>query len=452
MQQKLFYPECDNLCLIGIQDKGVFEWLERDEKRRLFLVGCGWTGSHPRIWSYGGETMLHQKLAANEIGWSAAMQHLEIRAAEGWESLEFRVRESHLAAFLLLSSVKDMGIGAFSNARKNWKRGPFVSLASLKGKLAGIPAIVAGAGPSLEDALPTLKEASSRALLIGSGTALSIFGKWGIKPHLACALDQRTPTAFVKSAEGSLFCVQSQLNSEAMAEIAGRKILATEQGALWESWWLSKEGEFDSGCIVGTFATQIALYLGCSPILFTGMDLCYRGNVKYAEHHKQDRFELVETQNRKGASVLTQHDWLMALQWHRTLSSRHPERHWINTALDGLSFGDEVEVFSWKESMQFLKREVDAQERLRAAVEMAPELKVDEGKEAEWQESLKRLLAAPSLEAMESEPVYRYYLAPLWNLWRPVFQRKYRNEEDFEGARGAFFQKVLTLLNSVSSL
>lgn len=458
-QQKQSNLEWDHLCLIGaisIDQTALLDWLEQSEKRRLFLIGCKAELLHPRIRAYEADTLMKEKIAANEVGWSAVMQPLEIRAAEGWEETKRRVLESHMAARLLFSGVADLGIEAYANARANWKRGPFVSISSLKGCLTGVPAIVAGAGPSLEEALPTLKEAASRALLIGSGTALSLFGKWGIEPHLSCVLDKRTFPKFVQSAKESFFCVQSRLNPEALAEIAGTKILAPEAGPLpWESWWLGEKGEFEAGCTVGNFAAHVAAYLGCSPILCVGMDLCYRGEVKYAEKHEQEKFELIEVQNRKGEPVFTQRDWFMAARWHQALALQYPDRRWISTAQEGLFLGDLVNVLSWNEAISLLGREVDAKERLSRAIQEAPEIVFSSEKDEEWQASLARSLKiCSSLDegGIEEEAVYQYYLAPLWNLWRPVFQRETKNEEELSWFRRLFFQKVLTKLGSGSFL
>lgn len=456
-RQRQSFPECENLCIIGgetIDEKAAIDWLERQEKRRLFLVDCDSRPKHQRVLAYGASSLIEQKIAANEIGWSAVMQPLEIRAAEGYEAIESRVRESHLAARLLLSMVSDLGIRAFSNARENWKKlGPFAPLSSLKDCMKGTPAIVAGAGPSLEEALPTLNEISSRALLIGSGTALSIFSKKGIEPHLACALDSRTPAEFMRSAAGVIACVQSKLNPQAMAEIRGTKILAPQGGPLpWESWWLGEQEMIDSGNTVGNFAAQIAVYFGCRPIIYVGLDLCYRGEVKYAEKHQQERFELIETQNRKGEIVLTQHDWLMAARSHRNLAAEYAERRWISTAQAGLHLGEHVEVLSWEEACLFLNREVNIKERLAAAVQAAPEIKIDEKKESEWQESIERsLLACRRSEEvlLREEPVYRFYLAPLWHLWLPVFRRESQKEDDLQRSRLLFFEKALVALRYI---
>ncbi len=441
----------DNLCLIGDDSpdrKALFAWLEQDEKRRLFLIGCEEMEAHPQIRSFRASNLIEKNIAANEVGWSAVMQPLEIRAKEGWEELKFRVEESHIGAHVLFSGVADLGIKAYAHARANWRQGPYVLLSSLKNCLKGVPAIIAGAGPSLEEALPTLGEASGRALLIGAGTALSLLGRHGIEPHLGCVLDSRTPPEFLQSAKKSLYCVHTRLHPKAMAEIEGKKILAPDEGIFsWESWCLGDPETFELGFTAADFAMQAAFYLGCNPILSVGTDLCYRGKTKYAEKREQDQCDLVEVQNRRGSPVLTQRDWLMAARWQRRFTAQHPERRWISAAEEGLSLGDSVEVCPWGEALRLLGPEVDAGSRLAAAVAAAPEWKVDPEREREWLESLERGCRG---EMTEEDPVYRYYLAPLWNLWRFVFRRESKTEEDLLEHRRLFFQKALTALKNGS--
>lgn len=437
--------QSDNLCLIGedaLDREKLLAWLESGENRRLFLIGCGEMFSHSRIRAYDASLWIQQNFAANEVGWSAVMQPLEIRAKEGWEGLKRRVEESHLAAHVLFSGVSDLGIKAYVHTRANEKRGPYVLLSSLKNCLKGVPAIIAGAGPSLADALPTIEAAAEKALLIGAGTALSLLGRRGIEPHLGCVLDARTSPEFLKNAKKSLYCVHTQLHPDAMAEIEGRKILVPGQGVFpWEAWWLGDPETFELGFTAADAAMQVAFHLGCNPILCVGTDLCYRGEEKYAEKHDSDKFDLIEVKNRKGKTVLTQRDWLMAAHWQRRFMAEHPERRWISAAEEGLPLGDAIEVASWEEALRCLGLKVDAGARLASRVAAAPEWKLDGGRERRWQESL---------EGGEEDLVYRLYLAPLWNLWRSVVQRETKSEEEFLERRSRFFQETITALKTAS--
>ena len=60
---------------------------------------------------------------------------------------------------------------------------------NLKGVFGGFPAIIVGAGPSLEYCIEDLKELKNRAFIIAGGSAVSALSKWGIEPHLIVAVD-----------------------------------------------------------------------------------------------------------------------------------------------------------------------------------------------------------------------------------------------------------------------
>ncbi len=434
------------LCILGAQkldDAKILEWLEDD--RRLFLIACSTTLDHPRIRTFEAQSLMQKQLASNEIGWGAVMLTLEVHAAAGWEEMRMRILESHQAAHLLLSEVADYGLEAFSNARANWaNNGPFHPLAALKGKFAGTPAIVCGAGPSLEAARPYLE--SSGALLFSAGTALALFSQWRVAPHIACVLDKNTPIERLQNFPDAICCLQSRLNPEAIASWKGSKVLAPESGPLpWESWWLGEQESMEFGWTVGNFATKIAHYLGCNPIIWTGMEFCYRGKVKYADQFEQDEAELVETDNRKGESVWTQRDWLAAARWHAELAARHPETRWISTAEEGLPLGDSVETLSWETVAASIQGEANLQGRLHSVLKNSEHLVMDPGKQKEWKESAERSLKFCNGfdgKPLELEAVYQFYLAPLWNLWRPLFEREAVGQ-DIECHRLLFFQRLL---------
>ena len=62
-------------------------------------------------------------------------------------------------------------------------------LAQLRDKYRGVPAVVVAAGPSLDQAIPTLQALPGRGLLISVDTALRPLLAAGIHPHLVVGLD-----------------------------------------------------------------------------------------------------------------------------------------------------------------------------------------------------------------------------------------------------------------------
>jgi hypothetical protein len=59
----------------------------------------------------------------------------------------------------------------------------------LKGVFRNVPAVVCGAGPSLEESIATLKTLENKALLIAGGSAITALSYHGIMPHFGVAVD-----------------------------------------------------------------------------------------------------------------------------------------------------------------------------------------------------------------------------------------------------------------------
>ncbi|MBM3192500.1 MAG: motility associated factor glycosyltransferase family protein, partial [Chlamydiae bacterium] len=59
----------------------------------------------------------------------------------------------------------------------------------LRGKFQGVPAIVCGAGPSLKGAIPWLKQAENKALILAGGSTIAALTTQGVTPHLGLVFD-----------------------------------------------------------------------------------------------------------------------------------------------------------------------------------------------------------------------------------------------------------------------
>jgi hypothetical protein len=153
----------------------------------------------------------------------------------------------------------------------------------------GLPAIVAGAGPSLDNAIAQLRELKGRALLIACDTALRPLLHAGIAPQLVVGLDPSTANArhFLELPEcdDTWLVAESALDRTATSVFDGRTLWF--RVANHHPWpWLNEQG-IDVGKIdvwgsVLTAAFQVACLAGCDPIVFVGADLAYTGIRPYA--------------------------------------------------------------------------------------------------------------------------------------------------------------------------
>ena len=435
-------PRVDAICFLGLKNFDCSSALEKlQENKWLYLVSDADPAlpskllQHPRVRYFEIETPWQMKQIAKEIAWGAVMQSLDIRNEEGWEELKDNIEECHHAAHLLLSEVADFGVKAFSNARINWKSGSFRHWSILKDRFRNVPAIVCGAGPSLQDARPYLANVQSRALVLAAGTAAPILGDWGIEPHLALGLDKETPVESMRRqpfAELTMI-MQSRFNPDCVSLLHGEKVIAPESGPLpWERWWLSETESPSFGWTVGNFATLVAIWMGCNPIIWTGMDFCYPDGQKYASSSSA-----IEADHR-----ITQRDFLLAARFSEEVAQAHPHIRFLQTSKHGLPLKEPIETRPFTMALRLLKNEFDLSGRLHQSLQSAAGMNLEmESKEKDWNESLRRCLSNPAAD-LSDEIVYEYYLEPLWQIWRPVFIREAQGQ-NIDWHRALFFQKVL---------
>ncbi len=160
---------------------------------------------------------------------------------------------------------------------------------ALTDKYQGVPAVIAGAGPSLDAAIAPLQRLSGRALVIATDTALRPLLTAGIAPPLVVGMDPGS--ANVRHFLGLPECKNTWLASESALDPDAASVFADR--TFWfrladhQPWpWLNSIG-IDVGAIdvwgsVLTGAFQIACLAGCNPIVIVGADLAYTGGQPYA--------------------------------------------------------------------------------------------------------------------------------------------------------------------------
>jgi hypothetical protein len=403
----------------------------------IYVIGSSpvWETRESRIHYFCIQTVLQQSLVMHEIAWMAAAQTLQVICQPGWEEFGAQLEEYHYGAHGTLSEVADFGWQALKQARGNWKEnGPFRCWDLLRGRFKDVPAVVCGAGPSLQEAARSIEAASSRALILAAGTAWPLMNSWGIAPHIAFMLEKQTSLDMLTRCifSETACCFQSRLCPTYVHWLHGEKILAPESGPLpWENWWIKESQPVSLGWTVGNFTMQAAIWMGCNPIILAGMDFCYQNNKKYPGLPAGSA-TLIEYRGKK-----TQSDWLLAARWTEQLCQEHPEIRWINTSLDGLPLMMETTPLS----QIHLAKQFDLTGRLHQALQGAPWLSLDDysAKAAEWDESWVRCRSGTDLS---DEIVYRHYLEPLWRIWEPVFLRQAQGQ-DMNLHRLLFFRNVL---------
>jgi hypothetical protein len=441
----------DFLLVFGVSGEVYLEakdWLDANPSRRLVFIEERET-SFPlddrRVKTYLLESPLQIEPIAKKVAWSAVFLEAKIRVVRDLECTQvFKAifEETHLAAQLLLSDAAEWGAPFMRNLRKQMGR-PVRSALHLKNAFKDVPALIIGAGPSLKKNGHLLESFQDKALLLAGGSALNSIE---VEPHFAASIDANAPYHQFKQGKfwETPFCMQSRMNPDNFSLVQGEVLLAPDSHFAFLNWLTGTEETFNGGWTVGNFLMALAVHFGCNPIVFVGMDLCYSDGKKYA-HLDSDPPDGLIANN----GVLTQRDWLMATRWTEELASRHPTTCFINATEGGVGFKSPV----------IAKRLQDVNlptigplgPKVHRAIQSIPRL-TQEGRWEMWEKSLKKLeiLCTLAIEGeevdMEEEIAYEKLLAPLWQIWRPIFERELDLDPHPDKLRLnqlLFFQQVL---------
>jgi hypothetical protein len=156
--------------------------------------------------------------------------------------------------------------------------------------LQGVPAAVVASGPSLNDALPILREYRDRMLIVSVGKSFKLLVKEGIDPHIVAQLDMAE--GCMKFYEGAKIHPDTTLfwDGDCWPEVPelwkGPKIVSDCGIAVWE--WARR---FDGGLrtvdwkaqTVAHTSLHLARLMGCSPLMLVGVDLAFPGEQTHAE-------------------------------------------------------------------------------------------------------------------------------------------------------------------------
>lgn len=231
-----------------------------------------------------------------------------------------------------------------------------------KNGFVNIPAIICGAGPSLEKSFSQLKNLETKALIIAGGSAVPILSKQGIRPHLAIALDPNEEEfkRFQQNLHFELpFVFSPRLHHNVFTTCNGPfGYLKTDTGGLAENWLEKQLGLTydaigpdlgDEAFSVITLAISMAYAFGCNPIIFTGMDLSFSEGKHYAtginpiEIDKKNPAALEKTvicHDIFGKPVTSLLKWIMEKDAISRFATMHCDRLFFNATQGGIGFKD----------------------------------------------------------------------------------------------------------------
>lgn len=412
----------------------IIEWLDKKKERKLFLILKKLPPSlslelleHPR--AKLGETLKH-------FVWDHLYQPWDIIGGNAEDREE--LADLILGVELTFSLYRDFGITELSNVIKNLnlggKRGE-----NLRGKFTGVPAVICGAGPSLEKSIEALRQVEGKALIFGGGSALGPLGRFQIPIHFAVSLDPNPPVErFSRQIyfETPLF-YEHQVAHTLLASHHGPRLALGDSGGFSLEQWLTEElglSTSDVGWNTATFATYIAALLGCNPIYFVGMDLCVYRESSYSVGVEglDDRINSIELRDRYGNPVTTRPDFLMGKKWLEEFAERHPHIEFYNASEGGLA----LKGIPYRE-LNLQRTPFDLQAWVHKEVQEAPCLNFNPEKLVLLDQSIKRVqeILEEFLKGLkegkhtilqeyelEEELFYQFHLLPMWEVWRHLLQ------------------------------
>ncbi|MCA9482911.1 MAG: motility associated factor glycosyltransferase family protein [Nitrospina sp.] len=243
-----------------------------------------------------------------------------------------------------IQQVKDATLARFQNLwRENFKANlPAIQrhspVAKLARKFKKTPAILVGAGPSLDKNIHYLKEAHGKALILASDAAYKPLAHHGIFPSMTVCLDPQEEITkfFTGVTHRDVTLIAPTIIHPHVIDIWQGSVVFYHQHApdipvLMEIVnQLPQLGALTPGGSVLSVGYHLAYEMGCDPILFLGQDLSYPKTKTYSRLGANEGETLTGTLNRQQENIVYEEDMNGARL--PTLKSMSVSKQWFNWA------------------------------------------------------------------------------------------------------------------------
>jgi hypothetical protein len=346
---------------------------------------------------FQGVEFEQDKMIFDRLSWSflnqpflvSALRYYSVERKEAYSQVAHKI--PYNAAYNSDYVVEFMhhGVAFYRNFYRNLLQIPGSYLGNkLFGKFKKVPAIICGAGPSLQKQLPLLKTLSEKALIFTGGSSLNALGHEGVIPHFGAGVDPNDEQykRLISNVGFEVpFFYRSRMNHKAFMTIHGPKLYLTGSGAYQTANWfdqkLKLKGEnLDEGNNVVNFLLDVAISMGCDPIIFVGVDLSYTGMQAYApgviENAAIKQTDLEKDnaflkEDIDGNKVYTLWKWIAESEWIGKYAAEHPKLRIINATEGGIGFPG-VPNLSLKEvEEKYLKKSYDLRSRVHGEIQNA---------------------------------------------------------------------------------
>lgn len=261
----------------------------------------------------------------------------------------------------------------------------------LFGKFSGIPAIICGAGPSLDKNIALLGKSLDQALVFSGGSALNALNAYDLLPHFSAGIDPNPAQyqrLFSNSSFELPFFYRGRMLHEAFRLIHGDRLYINGTGGYFISEWFEEKLGIESiiideGHNVVNMCVEIANALGCNPIIFLGMDLAYTGMNSYAKGIVKKRSvskeQIIDHQGMDnsaflrddiyGKPIYTVWKWVTESDWIADYAKEHPDKTFINATEGGIGFSGVSNMLLSEVVKKYFTKQRDLRNRIHMEIQ-----------------------------------------------------------------------------------
>jgi hypothetical protein len=311
---------------------------------------------------------------------------------EGYDKLSRKIAYDAAVKNALVHEYLRFGGAFFINYYQNMLKLPGSVLGNRFFKqYEGVPAIICGAGPSLEKNATVLKGLQDKALIFAGGSAMNVLNAAGFQPHFGAGIDPN-PAQLERLSTNQAYEVpyfyRNRMFHEAFMTIRGPRLYVTGSGgydiAEYFEEKLGIEGEpIEEGHNVVNFCLEVAYAMGCNPIIFAGMDLAFTGLKAYApgvvEDVSMDSNRVIDDDEDDsktllwkdvgGEPIYTLWKWVAEADWIGNFAKEHRDVTIVNATEGGIGFPGVPNITLEKAAKSYLGRSYDLFNRVHADIQ-----------------------------------------------------------------------------------
>lgn len=353
--------------------------------------------SNPQVNLYFFSGVSETEVIFNQLFWKFPMAKLGFGAlkyyrktkGKKYEELQHQISYDAGVKNSLLEEYLQYGIAFYRNYYANILHLNEAFLGNaLFGQFDNVPAIICGAGPSLQKNISLLKKLGDKAIIFAGSSALNALAAEDIQPHLGAGIDPNPMQEERLKHIANLnfpFLYRNRMYPGALKLVTGPKLYLTGSGGyqiaeFFESKFDIEGEDVEEGRNVVNFCLEVAHEMGCNPIIFVGMDLAYTEMKEYTEGvvenpsiTKEDLSGIEDFNEtaipRKdifGNDLYTLWKWVSEAKWIGDFAENHPEIMIVNATEGGLGFPGVPNKTLENISKEFLSEEYDLKSKIKS--------------------------------------------------------------------------------------